>query len=113
MTIALAPPEQLAKAIGYYGAANLAMNAVAPAVAEAVAERFGFTPVFALAAGSGAVAGFVLTRTLPRGDPDHRAPGVGLYALVARPSSLYRMIAIGTLWGVAFSAMFVFHQPFP
>ena len=110
MTIALAPPEHLAKAIGYYGAANLAMNAVAPAVAEAVAERFGFMPVFALAAGSGLV-GFVLTRTLPRGGADSRTPGVGLYALMARPSSMW-MIAIGTLWGVAFSAMFVFHQPF-
>ena len=41
LTISTSPPSRLAQAIGYYGVANLAMNAVAPAAAEIIADRAG------------------------------------------------------------------------
>src|SRR6185369_4767334 len=56
LTIGMSPPSRLAQAIGYYGVANLAMNAVAPAAAEIIAERVGWTPIFLLAAVAGVLA---------------------------------------------------------
>src|SRR6185295_4326967 len=56
LTIGMSPPSRLAQAIGYYGVANLAMNAVAPAAAEIIADKVGWTPIFALAAAAGVLA---------------------------------------------------------
>jgi predicted MFS family arabinose efflux permease len=108
LTISTSPPSRLAESIGYYGVSNLAMNAVAPAVAEIIADRFGWKPIFALAAVAGFL-GFVLSRALPEERP---VPGSNLkmWALARRPQSL-AMIAIVTIWGWAFGAMLVFHQP--
>jgi MFS family permease len=109
LTIGMSPPSRLAQAIGYYGVANLAMNAVAPAAAEIIAERVGWTPIFALAAVAGVLA-FVVACGLP----DERvAPTreVGMWTLLASRRSL-TMVAIVAIWGGAFGAMFTFHQPF-
>src|SRR5262245_13336995 len=46
LTTKLSPPDKLGQAIGLLGAANLATNAVAPALAEIVASSYGWQPVF-------------------------------------------------------------------
>jgi MFS family permease len=109
LTIGTSPPSRLAQAIGYYGVANLAMNAVAPAAAEMIAERAGWTPVFALASGIGVLA-FLVAFLLPDERPA-RANDVGIWTLLGKRSSL-TMIAIVAIWGGAFGAMITFHQPF-
>lgn len=110
MTTRLAPARLLAQAIGYYGSANLAMNAVAPGVAEAIAERAGWKPVFVLASVAG-LLGFQVARRLPDMRADRAQPTIGMWPLLLRPRSLW-MVLIVTVWGAAFGAMFTFSQPF-
>jgi predicted MFS family arabinose efflux permease len=109
LTIATSPPGRLAQAIGYWGVANLAMNAVAPATAEIVANRAGFTPVFVVACVTG-VLGFAVAWALPDAPPAH-TNGVGMWTVLRKRQSLV-MVAIVAIWGGAFGAMFVFPQPF-
>lgn len=45
----LVPASRLAQAIGYLGSAMLVTNALAPGVAEPLADRYGYTNVFAMA----------------------------------------------------------------
>jgi MFS family permease len=109
LTIGTSPPSRLAQAIGYYGVANLAMNAVAPAAAEIVADRAGWTPIFVVAAVTGVLA-FAVAWWLPDERPVHTNE-VGMWTLLVRRRSL-TMVAIVAIWGGAFGAMFIFHQPF-
>ena len=44
-----APPQKLGQAIGLFGAANISMNALAPAIAEPLAARYGWHSAFLLA----------------------------------------------------------------
>jgi MFS family permease len=109
LTIEVSPPSRLAQAIGYYGLANLVMNAIAPAIGEIIAERAGWRPVFAFAAAMGLV-GWLVGRGLPE---ERRAPAraVGMWSLLSRPRTI-AMVAVVSIWGGAFGAMFIFHQPF-
>ena len=61
----LAPPARLAQAIGIFGAASLAMNAIGPAVAEPLGEAFGYRAIFLLGTAS-ALGGALLARRWPR-----------------------------------------------
>jgi predicted MFS family arabinose efflux permease len=110
MTTSLAPAPRLAQAIGYYGSANLAMNAVAPGVAETIAEHAGWRPVFILACATG-LAGLGIAYRLPdlRAERGHAA--IGMWNLLLRPRSLW-MVVVAVIWGAAFGAMFTFSQPF-
>ena len=110
MTTTLAPAPRLAQAIGYYGSANLAMNAVAPGVAETIAERAGWKPVFVLASVTGLLA-FWIARRLPDMRADRGVPTIGMWKLLLRARSLW-MVIIVAVWGAAFGAMFTFIQPF-
>jgi predicted MFS family arabinose efflux permease len=109
LTARLAPASRLAEAIGYFGVASVAMSAIAPAAAEALVDLVGWRPVFALAALVASVS-WVLVYRLPSERPIGGA-GPSVWAVLVRPSSL-SMVVITTIWGAAFGAMFVFHQPF-
>lgn len=90
----LAPTAKLSQAMGWSGAASLIMNALAPAVAEPIAARFGFRAVFALA-GFAALLGAVIGRKLPT---RVRAPARGqaapsVFALTARARALLLALA--------------------
>jgi MFS family permease len=101
-----APPERLGQAFGIQGAANLSMNAVSSAVAESVADRFGWRAVFMIAAGSAVVSllfGFAIREEDPQGAADQgRAP----YGDMAR------LFVVSALIGATFTAMFTFQQPY-
>jgi MFS family permease len=55
----LAPPKKLSQAIGLCGAAGMLSNAIAPAIAERIADHQGWGLVFLLAAGAALFAALV------------------------------------------------------
>lgn len=107
-----APPERVAQAIGLFGLTFLSMNAVGPAIVEEVSARAGWPAAFALAA-AGALACALLSLRLREraGARSNGALLAGLFELATRPSQL-RIGAVVALVGAAFSALFIFHQPF-
>lgn len=64
MVCELAPAARLGQAMGLAGGASLLMNALAPAIAEPVAARHGFSVVFLMSAAA-LVIGCALARKLP------------------------------------------------
>jgi MFS family permease len=106
----IAPPSRLGQAIGLYGGAALAMNAIAPAVAEPIAAHFGGKPVFVLSAAV-ALAGAWFCRRLPVGvaSVGSSAPANGV-----RPprTGLVPVFVVLTVGGLAAAGMFTFVAPF-
>lgn len=107
-----APPERMGQAIGLFGVSMMSMNAIAPAVAEEVAARAGWAPVFGLAAAACA-ASFALSWLLresrePPRDGEH-VPRLLDVLLRARSARVGLVVA---LTGAAFGAMVTFSQPF-
>jgi predicted MFS family arabinose efflux permease len=105
-----APPARLGQAIGLFGGASLAMNAIAPAVAEPIAAHFGGKPVFVLSAAM-ALAGAWFCRRLPAGVA---SVGSSAPANSPRPSApellpVFVVLAVG---GLAAAGMFTFVAPF-
>ena len=107
----MAPRERLAQTIGVWGSANLITSAIAPALAEPLIDNLGPPAAYLLAAASAAVALLFSRRiqeTRPQGSGLHQLGGVG--AVLRRPSTL-RMMAVLVIAGIAYGAMFTFHQP--
>jgi MFS family permease len=92
-----------------FAGTGMIMTAVAPALAEKLAEESGYAPVFASAAAASSVA-FALALRL-------RKPAVAkvqqstLRHVLARASSLRMIAVLGTV-GLAFGVMFAFSAPF-
>jgi predicted MFS family arabinose efflux permease len=105
-----APPERMAEAIGSLGGASLLMNAIAPAIAEPLADRVGYAPVFALA-GLAALAATGLSLRVEEPASVHRGRMLSLGPLVWRPVTAM-MATILASAGAAFGVMFTFHQPY-
>jgi MFS family permease len=105
----LAPPARLSQVLGVFGASNVAMNAVAPAIGEPLASSAGWRAVFALAGVMG-VCALLLSlriRDVERAPERPREVGTGN----GRGSIvLYALCMCGT--GAAFAAAFAFYQPF-
>lgn len=107
-----APRERLGQAMGLYGLTMLSTNAVAPALAEVIAERVGWTPVFIAAGVAAAIAvalSFTLREHVEPPEDHERVPT--LWSVVANRRALWFM-SVSALAGVAFGAMFTFSQPF-
>jgi MFS family permease len=127
LTAEMAPLGRLAQAIGLAGAASLIMNAVAPAIGEPIADRFGYRAVFVLAAVAALVAA-ALAKRLPEthpGDVERVADrpaanaaqtgdgdGDGASDDVAARADRFRMYVVFALAGLAFSVLFTFLAPF-
>jgi MFS family permease len=105
MVCELAPAPRLGQAMGLAGAASLIMNAIAPAVAEPVGARFGFTWVFAMS-GAAALLGAVVSRRLPRG-----VPSAGSQA--RQPSARRALVVLTALavTGAGFHVVMAFLAP--
>ncbi len=104
----LAPPERLTQVLGVFGASNVAMNAIAPAVGEPLASAVGWQPVFA-SAGAAAVLACLFAlrirdveRPLDSAPPAHASLSGGLLLCALS------MCAVG----VAFAVAVAFYQPF-
>ena len=116
LTAELAPRGRLAQAIGLAGAAALIMNAVAPSIGEPLADKFGYRPVFVLAAVAALVAA-AFARRLPdlrpmaAIDPLRLAPTPAANTVDLRARRVPIYIVFG-LSGIAFSMLFTFLAPF-
>jgi MFS family permease len=106
----IAPPSRLGQAIGLFGGAALAMNALAPAVAEPIAARFGAKPVFVLSWGV-ALVGAWFCRRLPAGvaSVGSSAPANGANPPARRLLPVFVVLTVG---GLAAAGMFTFVAPF-
>jgi predicted MFS family arabinose efflux permease len=109
MTADIAPGERMAEALGFFGAANLGMNAVSPTIAELLAGSVGWMSVFLVSASAGLVAALLATRIKepPRHEPHEHEP--------RRPvlgRSLLQVYGTTILMTAAFTALFTLHQPF-
>ncbi len=107
----LSPPERLGQAVGLLGAANLATNAVAPALAEIVASSYGWRPVFlasalcSLLAASGALV--LPTHRPALSEPSSAAPSP---TPIWQPRFL-RLLYAGAMVGASFGTVVTYYQP--
>lgn len=109
MTADIAPSDRMAQALGFFGAANLGMNAVSPTLGEVLAEAAGWKLVFAVSAAAGLAASLFSTRLR---EPDrHRArPEDRRIPIFGR--SLLRVYGTMFLMTAGFTALFTLHQPY-
>jgi len=105
----MAPKGRMAEAIGFFGAANLGMNAVSPAIGEVLESTVGWDYVFiasATAGGFAAVLGTFLKEP-PKHVPhelEERRPIMGMPML--------RVYGATLAITASFAALFTLHQPY-
>lgn len=107
-----APAARMSQALGIFGASNIVTNAVAPSIAEIVASRHGWPPVWWMSGGLMFVA-LVLSAFLYEA-PRERVttpPALSDYHVLREPLQA-RMILVSMFVGAAFCAMVTFHQPY-
>jgi MFS family permease len=110
----IAPPSRLGQALGIFGAATLAMNAIAPVIAEPVAARFGARSVFVLAmvaAAIGAHRSRRLREARAHAANDNARPRRRDGRWGAIWARMPAVLALGTI-SLAGGAMFTFVAPF-
>ncbi len=109
----LVPHERLSQAFGLSGASMLVMNAIAPAVAEPMANAFGWRTVFLVAACAGLLSATLALRIHePASTPRAEAgPGTGLLTVLRRPLG-WHYAAIATVMGGTFGVVFTFESPY-
>jgi MFS family permease len=117
----LAPPKKLGQAIGLCGAAGMVANAIAPWLAESLADTRGWAWVFLCAGGAALVAALL---SLGIREPKHAAATPAdtsaLQAEVPSPSALSLLrdprrvgaFVCSAANGAAFGVMFTFTQPY-
>lgn len=105
---AVAPAGKLSQAMGLSGAASLAMSAVAPAVAEPLAARYGFGCAFVLA-GCVALLGAIASRGLPRSNGDNRSART---LLAAANPDVRAVLPVLAVTGAGFNVVMAFLAPF-
>ncbi|HET6279337.1 MAG TPA: MFS transporter, partial [Polyangia bacterium] len=106
----MAPRERLAQTIGVWGSANLVTSAIAPAFAEPMIDYLGPASAFLMAAVAAAI-GLGFTRRIQetrRGTSGLHVRGI--LTVLRRPSTM-RMLLVLVIAGIAYGAMFTFHQP--
>ncbi|MEM9729585.1 MAG: MFS transporter [Myxococcota bacterium] len=109
MTADIAPPHRMAEAIGFFGAANLGMNAVSPVIGEALESTVGWDYVFVASTIAGVIAaalGLFMTEPATHDPPaeEERRPILG--------GSMLRVYAATFAMTASFTALFTLHQPF-
>jgi MFS family permease len=106
-----APSGRLGQAIGWLGAANVCMNAVATAIAEPLADRYGWHSMFimGIVASCTALVLSLFVRNAPerpisvspKGGSPMRDAGI----------AVWRPLVVSGLAGLVFCAVFIFIQP--
>ncbi|HTA88619.1 MAG TPA: MFS transporter [Polyangiaceae bacterium] len=117
LTADLAPPKKLGQALGLCGAAGMAANAIAPAIAEEIADLRGWGLVFLLAGGSALFSALLslgirepraVARTAAQADVEVTPSAWSL----ARDPERAGAFVCSAAAGAAFGALFTFTQPF-
>lgn len=107
-----APSELLGSVLAVFGSSLLATHALAPAIAELLANRYGWDSVFWFATLM-ALAGVLATLRVdeaPR-NADPAQGSVGVISLLREPST-QRIVLIIAAAGASFGSVFTFHQPY-
>jgi predicted MFS family arabinose efflux permease len=109
MAADIAPGDRMAQALGFFGAANLGMNAVSPTIGEVLSGSVGWRYVFIASATAGLLASLLASRLKepPRHPPvaqESRRPIFG--------GALLRVYGATLAMTAAFTALFTLHQPF-
>lgn len=105
----VAPKQRLGQAIALFGASNVVMNAVAPTVAELLADSVGWASAFLASAVAGVVAlalSLLLDEARQRKNPEQADGSVEL------PPTLSRDLWAVLCCGAAFATVFAFYQPY-
>ncbi len=104
LAIDLAPSERRAEAVGYFGTAMMVTNGFGPALAEVVAERWGWRSVFVACSGFSAVA---LVAALAIAPPKFTRSSASFRIPFSLPLSGAYLAAFGVGVGVGVSKTFV------
>ena len=111
LTIDLVPTKRLGQGLGFFGVAMLSTNAIAPAMAEAIADRWDWDTAFAVAA-LAAVLGLLLLSRVEEPEREHsHAPTTSIFKVAFTGRSLWFSTVIA-LAGVGFASLFTFVQPY-
>ena len=105
----LAPPARLSQAIGWFGAMMTMTNAISPAVAEPLADAFGWRPIFWATAVFAALAGLAATQLGP--PIAHQEPPASPFRTVLRVARLRPIWLVSILAGFVFGATVTFAAP--
>jgi MFS family permease len=103
----LAPPARLGQALGFVGLAMLVTNAAAPALAEPLAQAYGWGSVFYVAAGCSAMA--AAAAFFVRDAATAQRTAGGMRELLHGPALAVLCVAASV--GQGFGAVFTFTQP--
>ncbi len=106
----VAPAARLGQAIGLVGGANLAMHAIAPALAEPIAAQFGPRVVFVMASAAALAAAWRCSRLTVPAAPDTATLRVGAGSATLR--SRAAAVAVLSVGGLASAGVFTFIAPF-
>jgi MFS family permease len=108
-----APPAKLGQAIGLFGAANITMNALAPAVAEKLAHDLGWVAAFGVAATAFGTS-FALSFRVrePARDSTSAAVGGQVAQTLGMARRLFPYVFAMLTCGAVFGVVFTFYQPF-
>ena len=107
----LAPRARLGQVLGLFGAANVVTNAIAPAIGEPLADRFGWSAVFELA-GVMAVLAFALSFAIRPPEPHSAGSAAFAGAGEEKQGPLTPYVLVMCATGTAFSIAFAFYQPY-
>lgn len=106
------PDERLGNALAVFGASLLATHALAPALAESLAQSLGWPSVFWFAS---ALSGLALLAALwveePARKAGHAASPFAAFALLKQGRAQRVVLTIAAA-GASFGSVFTFHQPY-
>ncbi len=105
----LAPPARLSQAIGWFGAMMTMTNALSPAVAEPLAEAYGWRAIFWATAVFAALAGLAATQLGP--PAVHHEPSASPFRDVLSVRRLRPIWLVSMLAGFLFGATITFSAP--
>jgi MFS family permease len=107
------PKAQLGRGLAVFGASMLATNALSPAIAEPLAQRYGWPSLFTLSIAWGMLS-VVLSLFVPEArasSPVREQPRAGALSLLAARGAR-RVVLLMVAAGAGFGAVFTFHQPY-
>jgi len=110
LAVELAPIERRGEALGVFGISTLTTHAIAPALGEVVARRFGFSALFAIAGSLGLCAAALTLRIRAPERPRPAAGSPG--ARLPRIAILWLGAAMMVACGLGFGAVLTFVPTF-
>jgi MFS family permease len=111
LAVELAPIERRGEALGLFGISTLTTHAIAPALGEVVARRFGYETLFAVAGSLGLCAAALTLRISAPERPRPAAAGAGASRL-PHGTTLWLGAAMMVACGLGFGAVLTFVPTF-